>query len=84
VGVLALQGDFLEHVQILREIDGVEPVLVKKPSDLVAVDSLVIPGGESTTIGSLLQVRGLGERIVELAEGGLPIMGTCAGAILLA
>jgi 5'-phosphate synthase pdxT subunit len=71
-------------VQILREIDGVEPVLVKKPSDLVAVDSLVIPGGESTTIGSLLQVRGLGERIVELAEGGLPIMGTCAGAILLA
>jgi len=84
VGVLALQGDFLEHVQMLREIGGVEAVLVKKPADLVAVDSLIIPGGESTTIGSLLQYRGLGERIAELAEKGLPIMGTCAGAILLA
>lgn len=84
VGVLALQGDFLEHVQILRELSGVEPVTVKRPADLMAVDSLIIPGGESTTIGSLLQVRGLGERIVELAERGLPIMGTCAGAVLLA
>ncbi|MDT7865579.1 MAG: pyridoxal 5'-phosphate synthase glutaminase subunit PdxT [Desulfurococcales archaeon] len=84
IGVLALQGDFLEHIQILREIEGVEPVTVKRIDDLKGVDALVIPGGESTTIGLLLSSRGLDTKVVELAEKGLPIMGTCAGAILLA
>lgn len=83
VGVLALQGDFLEHIQILHEI-GVKAVAVKKTSDLTAVDSLIVPGGESTTIGNLLRDRGLGDRILDLVEGGLPVMGTCAGAVLLA
>lgn len=82
VGVLALQGDFLEHSQILREL-GAEPVLVKRARDL-SVDALIIPGGESTTIGSLLRAEGLGDRVRELAERGLPVMGTCAGAVVLA
>jgi len=84
VGVLALQGDFLEHVQILRELDGVEPVAVKRVDDLSSVDALIIPGGESTTIGSLIVARGLADKIASLAESGTPIMGTCAGAVLLA
>jgi 5'-phosphate synthase pdxT subunit len=84
VGVLALQGDFLEHVQILRELDGVKPVAVKRVDDLSSVDALIIPGGESTTIGSLIVARGLADKIASLAESGTPIMGTCAGAVLLA
>ncbi|MEM4971600.1 MAG: pyridoxal 5'-phosphate synthase glutaminase subunit PdxT [Sulfolobales archaeon] len=83
VGVLALQGDFLEHAEILREL-GVEAVYVKKPGDLAGIDALIIPGGESTTIGNLISARNLGEPIAELARSGVPIMGTCAGAILLA
>jgi len=83
VGILALQGDFLEHSELLREL-GVETVYVKKQDDLRDVDAIIIPGGESTTIGNLIEVRGLGEPIRELARSGTPIMGTCAGAILLA
>ncbi|MEM1618594.1 MAG: pyridoxal 5'-phosphate synthase glutaminase subunit PdxT [Desulfurococcaceae archaeon] len=83
VGVLALQGDFLEHLEILREL-GVETKTVKKPEDLSAVSALIIPGGESTTIGSLLAIIGLGDHLVKHIENGLPVMGTCAGAILLA
>ncbi|MCX8185361.1 MAG: pyridoxal 5'-phosphate synthase glutaminase subunit PdxT [Sulfolobales archaeon] len=84
VGVVAVQGDFLEHIQALRELSGVEPVVVKSARDLSDVDALVIPGGESTTIGSLMRVKGLDAAIVDLAERGIPIMGTCAGAIILA
>jgi len=83
IGVLALQGDFLEHVEILREL-GVEAVYVKKPEDLARIDGLIIPGGESTTIGNLISARNLGEPISELVRSGVPLMGTCAGAILLA
>ena len=83
VGIVAVQGDFLEHYELLREI-GVEAVYVKKPSDLDNLDALVIPGGESTTIGSLVLYRGLAPAIKKFAEEGKPIMGTCAGAILLA
>ena len=84
IGVLALQGDFLEHIQLLREVEGVEPIAVKKVDDLRGINALIIPGGESTTIGLLLSSKGLASKIVNLAENGLPIMGTCAGAILLA
>jgi len=84
VGVLALQGDFLEHIQILREMNSVEPVVVKRLSELEVIDALIIPGGESTTIGSLIAYRGLMEKIKSLADKGLPIMGTCAGTVLLA
>ncbi len=83
VGVLALQGDFLEHVEILRGF-GVEAVYVKKPGDLTGIDALIIPGGESTTIGNLISARNLGGPISELVRSGIPVMGTCAGAILLA
>ncbi len=83
IGVLALQGDFLEHAEILREL-GAEAVYVKKQGDLMGLDALIIPGGESTTIGNLIALKGLGEPIKELAKSGTPIMGTCAGAIVLA
>jgi 5'-phosphate synthase pdxT subunit len=83
VGVLAVQGDFLEHLEILREA-GVESVYVKKVDDLYKIDALIIPGGESTTIGSLINFRNLAEPIIRLADSGVPIMGVCAGAITLA
>ena len=83
VGILALQGDFLEHFEILRDL-GVEAVYIKKPRDLEHIDALIIPGGESTTIGSLIQYAGLAPAITRFAEEGKPILGTCAGAILLA
>lgn len=83
VGILALQGDFLEHAEILREMN-VDTKYIKRPEDLNSINALVIPGGESTTIGSLLKYRGLGDLIIKHAENGLPILGTCAGAIVLA
>lgn len=83
IGVLSLQGDFLEHIQILREMN-VEVSKVKKPNDLVDLDALIIPGGESTTIGRLMEMRGLVDPVREFAKEARPIMGTCAGAVLLA
>src|SRR2546428_2412327 len=83
VGVLSLQGDFREHLQMLREL-GAEPIDVRKPEQLDGVDALIIPGGESTTIGRLADLYGLTERIRERARGGMPVWGTCAGAIFLA
>jgi 5'-phosphate synthase pdxT subunit len=83
IGVLSLQGDFAEHVAALREA-GAEAVPVKKPEDVLACAGLVLPGGESTTIGKLCQRFGVGEAIHELAGRGAPIWGTCAGMILLA
>lgn len=82
VGVLALQGAFREHRQVLERL-GCEVVEVRKPSDLEGIQGLIIPGGESTTIGKLLQIDELGERIKELGTLDLPIFGTCAGMILL-
>ncbi len=82
VGVLALQGDFAEHIQVLRRL-GVEAVEVRKPGDLAGVDGLIIPGGESTTIGRLLTISGLRPEITGRALEGMPIWGTCAGMILL-
>jgi 5'-phosphate synthase pdxT subunit len=84
VGILALQGDVREHSEVLRRI-GVTPVEVRLPKHLAAVDRLIIPGGESTTIGRLLVRYDLLEPIRERARAGtLAIWGTCAGAILLA
>jgi pyridoxal 5'-phosphate synthase pdxT subunit len=82
-GVLALQGDFREHEEILRRI-GVETRQVRQPRHLAEVDRLIIPGGESTTIGTLLVLDGLLEPIRERAAAGMPLWGTCAGAILMA
>ena len=83
VGVLALQGDFAEHIQAFAGLD-CEAVPVKRPEEVLDCDALVIPGGESTTIGKLCERFGLGEAIIELDRRGAPIWGTCAGMILLA
>ena len=82
VGVLALQGDVLEHVTMLRSA-GATAVLVKRADEIDEVDGLVIPGGESTTIGKLADMYGLLEPLRKAIDGGLPVLGTCAGAILL-
>jgi pyridoxal 5'-phosphate synthase pdxT subunit len=83
IGVLALQGAFIEHVQALGRV-GVEAVEVRRPADLEGVDGLIIPGGESTTIGKLIERFGLRDPILDLARAGAPVWGTCAGMILLA
>jgi len=83
IGILAMQGAFREHATALRKC-GCDAVEIRKPSDLEAIDALIIPGGESTTIGKLLNDYGLTEPILAKARDGLPVFGTCAGAILLA
>lgn len=83
IGVLGLQGDYLEHHQALRRL-GVETVDVRLPSHLEGVEGLIVPGGESTTIGALAERYGLIGPIREMAEAGVPIWGTCAGMIFLA
>ena len=85
IGVLAVQGDFAEHAAMLRRADpGVAVREVRTPKDLVGLDGLIVPGGESTTIGKLLVAYGLERPIREAAAHGLPVWGTCAGMILLA
>ncbi len=83
VGILALQGDVAEHGAMLRRV-GAEPVMVKRAEQLDQVDGLVIPGGESTTIGKLLRRFDLLDPIQQRARSGFPVYGTCAGMILLA
>ncbi len=82
-GVLALQGDVAEHVRIFRSL-GVEPKHVKTLEDLEQVDALVIPGGESTTIGFMLAEHDMIDPLRKRIADGMPVLGTCAGAILLA
>ncbi len=83
VGVLALQGAFREH-QAALEACGAKTVQVRKPQHLDGLAALVIPGGESTTIGKLLEDYCLLEPIIKMGRKGMPIFGTCAGLILLA
>ena len=82
VGVLSLQGAFREHRHVLEHL-GYEVVEVRKTVDLDKIHGLIIPGGESTTIGKLLNIDDMGEKIKELGSNDLPIFGTCAGMILL-
>jgi 5'-phosphate synthase pdxT subunit len=82
VGVLALQGDVLEHVRALRRC-GARTLRVRSRADLDAVDGLIVPGGESTTIGKLLERFDLMEPLRERILAGLPVFGTCAGMIVL-
>jgi 5'-phosphate synthase pdxT subunit len=81
VGILALQGDFEAHAKTLRRL-GAESVEVRAPADLEGLDGLVIPGGESTTIGKLVASAGLEPALRAHHEDGRPIMGTCAGLIV--
>jgi pyridoxal 5'-phosphate synthase pdxT subunit len=83
IGVLALQGAFIEHINRLREV-GAEAVEVRLPTDLEGLDGIIIPGGESTTIGRLMDWYELIEPIRQMAKSGIPIWGTCAGMIVLA
>ncbi len=81
--MLALQGDVREHEAALRSV-GAEPAVVRRPEHLVALDGLVLPGGESTTIGRLLELFALLEPLRAGVRDGLPVYGSCAGMILLA
>jgi pyridoxal 5'-phosphate synthase pdxT subunit len=83
VGVLALQGDVREHLATLPEL-GAEAVTVRRPEELAAVDGLVVPGGESTTMAKLAARFGLLEPLRAAVAAGLPVYGSCAGMILLA
>ena len=83
IGILALQGDFIEHSKMLK-ILGVEAVEVRRPEQVSCADGLIIPGGESTTMLNLLHSYDLFQPIRQRALNGMPVMGTCAGMILLA
>jgi pyridoxal 5'-phosphate synthase pdxT subunit len=83
IGVLALQGDFEEHAQILKKL-GVEPVEVRNIEDLDGLTGLIVPGGESTTIGKMMVASGLLDGIRSFFYKGGPIWGTCAGMVLAA
>jgi 5'-phosphate synthase pdxT subunit len=83
IGVLALQGDFREHMHALRDV-GAEPVAVRTAGDLARARGLIIPGGESTTIGMLIRRNDLVEPLQDRLRQGMPVLGTCAGMILLA
>lgn len=83
IGVLAVQGDFAEHIDALTRI-GVACREVRLPADLDGIDALIIPGGESTAIARLIDLYALREPLERMGRAGLPIWGTCAGAIMIA
>ncbi len=83
VGVLALQGDFREHLAVLQAL-GADAVPVKRPEELERIDGLVIPGGESSVMDKLSRLFGLADPLRERIASGLPVFGTCAGLIMLA
>lgn len=83
IGVLAIQGDFLEHRQALARL-GVEAPEIRLPHQLEDVDGLIIPGGESTTIAQLIDIYGFREALRERARQGMAVWGTCAGMIVIA
>ncbi len=83
IGVLALQGAFIEHVDMIKKL-GHEAIQVRKSEQLDHINGLIIPGGESTTMGKLLKDFSIKEPLIEKIKEGLPVWGTCAGLILLA
>ena len=83
IGVLASQGDFVEHIATLHRLE-VKTLPVRLPQELAGVDGLIIPGGESTSISRLMRDYSLTGEIRKLAKNGLPVFGTCAGMVLLA
>lgn len=83
IGVLAMQGAFIEHINALKKLN-VKAVFVRSERDLDDIDGLIIPGGESTAIGKLLDVFKIKEKLKAKIEAGFPVWGTCAGMIILA
>lgn len=83
IGVLAVQGDFAEHIAILRRV-GVDAREVRLPEQLDALEGLIIPGGESTTLSRLMSIYNLREPVARMVAEGRPVWGTCAGMIMLA
>ncbi|MDD3106845.1 MAG: pyridoxal 5'-phosphate synthase glutaminase subunit PdxT [Bacilli bacterium] len=83
IGILGYQGSVIEHQRML-ELLGVEYRIVKKPEDLIGIDGIIFPGGESTTISKLMHIIGLFIPLQTAIANGLPVFGTCAGMILLA
>ena len=83
IGVLALQGAFIEHINIIRQL-GVEALPIRLPGELNSLGGLIIPGGESTSMLNLMQSFNFARPLKELAQAGLPILGTCAGMVCLA
>ena len=83
IGVLALQGDFVEHIAILKRL-GIDSCEVRLPEHLQEIDGLIIPGGESTTLSRLLSIYHLREPIAQMAHKGKAVWGTCAGMIMMA
>jgi 5'-phosphate synthase pdxT subunit len=83
IGVLALQGDFEAHLKMITNL-GAEGIAVRLPAHLEQINGIIIPGGESTTIGKLMVIYGLQEILQRKIQEGIPIWGTCAGLILLA
>src|SRR5512132_1969390 len=83
VGVLALQGDFREHIEVLRRL-GADAREIRLPGELDQVQGLIIPGGESTTIGKIATSYNLVDAIRDMAAAGKPVWGTCAGMIVMA
>jgi 5'-phosphate synthase pdxT subunit len=82
-GVISIQGDFSKHLEVLSRI-GAQAKEIREPRDLAGVDRVILPGGESTTVGMLMQRWGLAEALVERVRSGIPIWGTCMGMILMA
>ncbi|MHB1001514.1 MAG: pyridoxal 5'-phosphate synthase glutaminase subunit PdxT [Armatimonadota bacterium] len=83
IGVLALQGAVEKHLRML-DMCGVKAIPVRFASEIDEIDGLIIPGGESTTVGKLMSRYGIDNKIIERAHGGMPVFGTCTGMILLA
>lgn len=83
VGVIAIQGDFERHIEAIRACGG-QALEVRTPEELAAADRAIIPGGESTTVGMLMERYGLGQALRERARQGMPVWGTCMGMILMA
>lgn len=86
VGVVAIQGDFAKHIEALQRLGkkGLEIIEVRTPAELSKVERVIIPGGESTTVGLLMQRYGLGDALKKRAKEGMPVWGTCMGMIVMA
>jgi len=84
IGVLGLQGDFDAHIKMVSQIDGVNPRIIKQPRDFEGCSGLILPGGESTTVGKLMERYGIDTAIRQRVSEGMAVFGTCTGMILMA